>query len=305
MDAVLTAVKADLNNVLNAGRYILASFFVLAVFFNYIGLLSRGVNWAEVILRLVIGLVLLQNYTWMMDTTRDIVVSVDEMINPNHDFVTQYSIMSDNVQKRHTESIQRGIIAKVVNAFGWPTLHTLVMNLSFIFYGIIARVMEAVRYSLVGVLYKLGPVLIPFILFQSTGQVIKGWFSSYVSVLCWPILWHIILGIAVTLSGNNPSLEQFACINFAVCFVLILSPLIVNSLVAGIGTGSVGSLAGALSTRSVVDSMTKIGQAGLVVAGAKVVQPLVDKVLGNKSPTTTAGKFKDVMLGDQGKGAKS
>ena len=100
MDLVLTAVKADLNNILNAGHYMLASFFVLAVFFNFVGIMSRNVNWAEVVLRLVIGLILLQNYIWIMDTTRNIVVSVDEMINPNQDFVSQYAAMSDNFHKQ-------------------------------------------------------------------------------------------------------------------------------------------------------------------------------------------------------------
>ena len=302
MDLVLSAVKADLNNVLNTGRYMLVSFFLVAVFVNYVGILSHHVNWGNVILRLAVGFILLQNYVWIMDTTRNIVTNVDEMINPNQDFVSQYSIMSDNVQKRHQDSIQRGILSRVSNAFGWPTWHTIVVNLSFIFYAIIAKIMETVRYSMTAVLYKLGPALIPLVLFQSTAMVIRGWFTHYVSVLCWPILWHIVLGIAVSLSNNSPGIEQFASINFAVCFILIFSPLMVNSLVSGIGAGSTSALAGIVSSKSATNFMTTAGQVGVAVAASKIVRPLIQRLPG--SPTTATGKFKDFMLGEKVKGAK-
>lgn len=303
MDLVLTAVKTDLNNVLNAGRYMLASFFVLAVFFNYIGLLSKGVNWAEVILRLVIGLILLQNYTWMMDTTRNIVISVDEMVSPNQDFVAQYAAMSDNFHKQQKETSQPNIIDQAKNFFFLAPMHNIVINISFIFYAIVAKVMEAVRYSLVAILYKLGPVLIPLILFQSTGEVIRGWFTNYVSVLCWPILWHIVLGVAVSLSGSVHTIEQFACTNFAVCFVVLFSPLIVNSIIAGIGVGSSSALAGVMSSKSATNFVGAAGQIGMAVAASKVIGPLIQRL--PSSPTTTAGKFKDFMLGNKSKGAKS
>lgn len=302
MDLVLTAVKSDLNNILNAGHYMLASFFVLAVFFNFIGIMSKSVNWAEVILRLIIGLILLQNYVWIMDTTRNIVVSVDEMINPNQDFVSQYAAMSDNFQKQQQEQTRPSIIEQAKYIFFKAPIHNIIINLSFIFYALIAKVMEAVRYSLIAILYKLGPALIPFIVFQSTGGVIKGWFSSYVSILCWPILWHVVLGIAVSVSGNVHSIEQFACANFAVCFVLVFTPLIINSLIAGIGAGSSGAFAGFMSSTSAANLMTSVGQMGVAVAASKIISPAIKMI--PSSPTTTAGKFKDFMLGDKGKGVR-
>ncbi len=303
MDLILAAVKTDLNNVLNAGQYMLASFFLLAVFFNYAGLASRSVNWADVILRLVIGFILLQNYVWIMDTTRNIVISVDEMINPNQDWWSQYAAMSDNIWKLHEASSRPSIVSQIKFMFSSAIFHNLIINFSFFFYGAIAKVMEAVRYSLIAILYKLGPALIPFVLFKSMGNVVKGWFTSYVSILCWPILWHIALGVAVSVSASNHSIEQFACINFAVCFVLVFTPLITNGLVAGMGVGSSSVLAGVMSSRSALNFMNTAGQVGLAVAAARVVGPLIQKFPG--SPTTTAGKFKDLMLGDKNKGAKS
>jgi type IV secretory pathway VirB6-like protein len=137
------------------------------------------------------------------------------MVNPNQDYVSQYAQISNNAHQQHEASIQQGILSQAVNTlFGWFSLHTLIMNLSFIFYSIMSKVMEAVRYTMTAILYKLGPVLIPLILFQSTIHMVKGWFVSYVSVLCWPILWHIVLAMAVTISGNNPTLEQFAFFSF-------------------------------------------------------------------------------------------
>ena len=193
MEQVLLAVKADLNNSLNAGQYMLVSFFIVAVFTNYIGILSHEVNWGQVILRLAVGFILLQNYTWIMDTTRTIIVSVDEMVNPGQDFAGQYAIMSQNVWKLHESSSQPSIISQIKFFFSSAVFHNLVIALSFMLYALLAKVMEAVRYSMVSILYKMGPVLIPLILFQSTAQIVKGWFTSYVSVLCWPILWHIVL----------------------------------------------------------------------------------------------------------------
>ena len=301
MDLVLFAVKTDLANVLNAGQYMLLSLFGLAVLMNFLNILKYNVNWADVILRLVLGLILLQNYAWVMDTTRDIVVGVDEMVNPNQDFVSQYAVMSQNMQKKHEDTTSQSILSQVTNAvisFGRYTFRNLIINLSFIFYALISKVMEAVRYCLIAILYKLGPVFIPFVLFQSTGNVVKGWFTSYVSVLCWPILWHIALSIAVSFGNQlmtTGGVEQFACLNLAVCFVLIFSPFIINSLAAGVGAGSSGALAGIMSSNTVINSMRGVGQAGIMYGGV---------ALTGKTPTTTSGKFRDFMLGDEDKGEK-
>ena len=298
MEQVLLAVKADLNNSLNAGRYLLASFFLVAVFINYVGLLSRNVNWAEVVVRLAIGFVLLQNYTWIMDTSRNIVISVDEMVNPNQDFASQYAAMSDNNWKLHQASSQPSIISNIKFMFSSAIFHNFIINVSFAFYYVLAKVMEAVRYSMVSILYKMGPVLIPLILFGSGAKIVKGWFTSYVSVLCWPILWHIALGVAVSLSAVNHSVEQFACINFAVCFILLISPLIVNSIVAGMGVGSASALGGIMSSRGAVNFMQTAAGVGVALAAAKVVGPLMERFMPSKTPTTADGKFKDAMLGD-------
>ena len=295
MDLILLAVKADLNNVLNVGQYMLLSLFGVAVFMNFLNILKYHINWADVILRLVVGLVLIQNYPWVMDTTRNIVVGVDEMVNPNHDFVSQYSLMSQNMQKEHEKTTIQSVVSNFTpGGFVRNILRNWIINFSFMFYAIISKVMEAVRYCLVVILYKLGPVLIPLILFQSTASVVKGWFTSYVSALCWPILWHLILGIAVILGQQAGSswqgLEQFACLNFAICFVLIFSPFIINSLAAGVGTGSSAAMAGVMSSSAVTKFVTKMGSAGIAAGGMAA--------LGGRTPTTSSGRFRDTMLGD-------
>ncbi|MBF0490206.1 MAG: type IV secretion system protein [Candidatus Omnitrophica bacterium] len=298
MDLVISVIKVDLGNCLNAGRYMLVSLFILAVFIRYVGLLSHHVNWADVILRLVIGFILLQNYVWIMDTTRNMVCGVDQMITPEQDFVNQYANMSQTMQTKNENTTNQSILTQVANAvvnFGRYTIRNLIINLSFIFYALFAKVMEAIRYSMVAILYKTGPVLIPLLLFESTANVVKGWYTSYVSVLCWPILWHIILSIAVSLGNQimtNGGLEQFACLNFAVCFVLIFSPFIINSFVAGLGVGSSSGLAGMMSSTATGNLMTSTGHAGLKTTAFIIA----DKFL--KTPTTSSGKFKDYMLGD-------
>ncbi len=303
MDIVLAAIKTDLSSVLDAGRYLLTGLFILAVFNSYVGILSKTVNWTDVILRLVIGFVLLQNYVWVMDTTRDIVIGIDQMVNPEQSTINQYAQMNDNMQKQYEANTQRSLVEQV-KTFFFGHLHTLVVNLSFIFYAVISKIMEAIRYSLVGILYKLGPILIPLILFTSTDKVLKGWYTHYVSVLCWPILWHIALSVAVALSeqvgATGQGIEQFACLNFAVCFVLILSPMIVSSLVAGVGMGGAASMIGFMATNALFgagrQSLRQLsgGANGNNKYSPQVLPPSAYQSTG--TPTVMGGKFKDVML---------
>ncbi len=299
MDTVITAVKADLTNIINAGQYMLLSLFILAVVVNYIGILTHQVNWADVILRLVIGVILLQNYVWVMDTTRTIITSVDQMVNPNQDFVSQYAQMSNNFWQQQQAATQPSIISQIKIYFSSAIFHNFIINVSFILYAIIANIMEAVRYCLAAIMYKLGPVLISLILFKTTDKVVKGWFTSYVAILSWPILWHIALGIAVDVSNTNSSIEQFACINFSVCFVLIFTPLIINSLIAGIGTGSSSAVAGIMSSNTALGVLATAGHTGVSTAASKFVSPLLHKFFpSNQTPTTTDNNFKKFMLGD-------
>ncbi|MBI3601515.1 MAG: type IV secretion system protein [Candidatus Omnitrophica bacterium] len=302
MDLVLSVVKTDLANALNAGRYMLASLFMLAVFVRYAGILSHHVSWADVIVRLVVGFVLLQNYTWIMDTTRNIVAGVDQTINPQQDFVSQYASMSQTMQTKNENTTNQSILGQIANAtvnFFRYTLRNLVINLSFIFYALVSKIMEAVRYSMAAILYKTGPVIIPLVLFESTGRVVKGWFTSYVSVLCWPILWHIVLSIAVAIGSQimtNGGLEQFAALNFAVCFVLVFSPFIINSFVSGVGAGSSAGLAGLMSSSATTNLLNQTGLAGFKTATGFIDDRFM------KNPTTSSGKFKDTMLGDNNSG---
>jgi hypothetical protein len=298
MDLVIQAVKNNLPNILNTGQIMLTSMFVLAVFVRYVGILSHHVNWADVIIRLVIGFVLLQNYTTIMDTTRDIVSSIDRTVNPTQDYVTQYAQMSQTMESQNVNTTRQSILQQVTNAvvsFGRYTLRNLIINLSFILYAVISNIMESIRYCTTAILYQLGPVIIPFILFESTGRVVKGWFTSYVSVLSWPILWHIVLQIAVTVGQQIPTnggLEQFACLNLAVCFVLIFSPFIINSLVAGVGAGSSAALSGLVSTNTAGNAALSGGNAGFKLAAAFVGERFI------RNSTILPGNFKKFMLGD-------
>ena len=304
MDLVISVIKADLNNALNAGRVMLVSFFVLAVFIRYIGILSHHANWADVIVRLVIGFVLLQNYTWIMDTTRTVISDVDQTVNPEQDYVTQYANMSQTMQTKNENTTSQSILTQITTAvtnFGRYTLRNLIINLSFIFYGLISKIMEAIRYSMAGILYKTGPVLIPLILFESTGRVVKGWYTSYISVLCWPILWHITLSIAVNIGNqimSNGGVEQFASLNFAVCFVLIFAPFIINSFIAGVGSGSASGLAGLMSSNTTTGLVASTGQAGFKLTGGFINDKFT------KNATTSSGPFKDTMMGGNGGGDK-
>ncbi|MCA9408627.1 MAG: hypothetical protein KC733_08050, partial [Candidatus Omnitrophica bacterium] len=240
MDFILDAIRGDLTGTLIIGRTLLGAFFVLACFFMYLGIFtSKNANWSGLLFRLVLGFVLLQNYSLVMDSVKDIIVAVDSTVNPSTTGAEQYMVISENMQKLYEENQPKGFSLAV---FGKKTLHNLTINVSFIFYSIVSNVMQAIRYTITGIIYKIGPLLIPFIVFKSTIKIIEGWFRSYVAVLSWPILWHIVLSIAVTMSGSIDlsldGVEKFVMLNFAVCFVLIFSPMIVSSLISGAGIGA-------------------------------------------------------------------
>ena len=110
-------------------------------------------------MRLVIGVILLQNYVWLMDTARTIVTSVDQMVNPNQDFVSQYAQMSNNFWQQQQAATQPSIISAIKNYFSSAIFHNLIINISFILYAIVANIMEQIRESWVAIMYKLGPFL--------------------------------------------------------------------------------------------------------------------------------------------------
>ena len=296
MDFIIDVINSDMAGIIQLGRFLIGGFFIIASFITYLGVFQNKANWTGLILRLVIGFVLLQNYIWIMETTRDIVHGIDLKISPSQNATEQYVTMCDNIHAIFTKNQQKGFFPAI---FGKKTLYNLTINLSFIFYSIVSNVMESVRYSIVAVVYKLGPILIPLILFDSTKKVLQGWFTSYVSVLSWPILWHVVLAVVVSLSGQiSPTLdgiEKFAMMNFAVCFVLIYSPMIVSSLAAGIGTGVAISLA----SMGAVNKVTEGIRGGGRIAGGGFAQgvdgasgALVTRNYWNILPSALGGGIK-------------
>ncbi|HOY09012.1 MAG TPA: type IV secretion system protein [Candidatus Omnitrophota bacterium] len=271
MDFIIGVINSDLAGIIQLGQFLLGGFFVLACFVTYLGVFQNKANWSGLIVRLVIGFFLLQNYILVMETTRDIVAGIDLKISPDQNATNQYVNMCENMQKIYEDNQQKGFSLAV---FGTKTLHNFTINLSFIFYSIVSNVMDSVRTAIVAIIYKLGPILMPLILFDSTKKILQGWFTSYVSVLSWPILWHVVLTITVALSGQiSPTLdgiEKFAMMNFAVCFVLIYSPLIVSGLVAGIGVGAAASLA----SMGAVNKVSEGVRGSSRIAGGGVAQGL-------------------------------
>lgn len=298
MDFILDTIRSDLTGILTVGRTLLGSFFILACFFMYLGIFaSKQANWSSLLLRLVLGFVLLQNYALVMDTVKDIIVAVDSTINPSSNAADQYLVMSQQMQELYEQNQQQGFSLAL---FGKKTLYNLTVNISFIFYSIVSNVMQAIRYTLAGIIYKLGPLLIPFIVFKSTVRIIEGWFRSYVAVISWPILWHIVLSIAVTLSANIDlsvdGIEKFVMLNFAVCFVLIFTPMIITGLISG--AGIIGA-AGSIAAWGAINQLSRYGQMGgravtrSLAGGADAAAgAAMDGKYGSIIPKALSGGFK-------------
>ena len=281
MGEIMAAVSTEIADMLVLGRWLLAAFFSLAVLFTYIGLFQNKNGFSRLILSLVIGFVMLQSYVWMMEHTRQIIDGVSYRINGTENYLEEYLNMGALVQEAHEGKVEGGLISKTMDAvanFGKETIHNFVVSSSFIFFSIVTKIMSSIRGCLVGILYLLGPILIPFILFDTTRKILRGWFTSYVGCLSWPILWNLTLKLAVAYAqkfsieeGAVPldSLEPFVALNFAVGFVVVFSPMIVTSLAHGVGAGAAASLAGAFATNNAVNVVSKgFGVAGRTMQGA-------------------------------------
>jgi len=299
-DSLINIIKADLNTSIETGEILLFGLFPLAVLFTLLAVFANKANWSSLILRVIIGIAMIQSYTWIMDMTRDLVVGVNDKIVPVQDFVEQYQQIVENFRTYYENNQQKGFLNQL-KEFGKNSITNLVINLSFIFYGIASYVMNTVRFIIAGFLYKIGPALIPFLLFRSTVKVVAGWYTSYVAVLLWPIIWQITLAIAVTISANiaetGDGLMNFISINFAVSAMLIFAPMIVTALAAGYGVGAVASFAGVLATTKAFDTLQQglkagvSGSSGAITAGGTKMF----NTSGITQASSAGGRFVNLM----------
>ena len=285
-DIIISIVKTHLDTVIHLGGTLLLSFLPLAILITYLGVMRNRASWADLFLRVVIGFIILQNYEYWMDSIRNIVVDIINTVTPN-DFVNEYMKLVDDFQQKYAEQ-QAANPWEAIQNFLKHSVTTFVINLSFLFYSIATFVMNTVRYVFAALLYKIGPLLVPFILFQSTGKIIGGWLTSYISVLFWPLLWRIMLSIAVD-QGHNidftaDGLSTFVVFNLAVAVMIVFSPLIMTSISAGLGVGFVSSLTGAMATRGTFDVLRQTGEMG--IKGTAGTINAVGKSIDNKSEET-------------------
>lgn len=252
MDIIIDTIKQDIGTVITVGQQLAGFFFLLACLFNYIVTLQGKSSWTRLITSLVIVFVMLHHYVWIMDSTKLIVDGVRSEVTSNQNFVTQYQDMVERFQEVYEDNEGTHFVAGIsIERISQKMLHNLIVNLSFIFYGLISFIMNALRADLIGILWMLGPLLIPFLLFQSTMKIVGGWYTGLISIYLWPLVWQITLGIAVAQSGNiqvnGQGLIEFISLNFATCAMLIMAPLLISSLAAGAGAGFVGSIASAVT----------------------------------------------------------
>lgn len=296
-ELIINIIKSNLDIVLGAGRGLLLGFLPLAIIITYLGVLRNKSSWLDFFLRVVICFIILGNYEDWMDTIRNISVSIINTVTPN-DFVSQYKSIVESFQQKYAEQLASNPLEAIQN-FIKNSATTLLINLSFLFYSIATFVMNTVRYVFAALLYKIGPLLVPFILFSSTVRVFGGWLTSYISVLFWPLLWRIMLSIAVDQGKHIQQLEldglmTFVAFNMAVAGMIVFSPVILTSIAAGLGAGIAGSLAGAFATKGAFDILSRSGQgtiqgtAGAISGVARSVQGIVGQEM---APLALGGIF--------------
>ena len=302
-DNIIGIIKKTIAIDIDTGETLLLKLLPLAILVTYVAVMHRKSNWESLFLRLVIGFVILGGYEFWMDSIRDISVSIINRVSPD-DFITQYTQMVDAFQQKFAENQTGNFFERLGQGLQYLSTN-IIINLSFLFYSIATYVMNTVRFLLASFLYKIGPLLVPFILFPSTIKIIGGWITSYISVLFWPLLWRIMLSIAVEQGGGipltNEGLMTFVAFNMAVAAMIIFSPMIITSLAAGIGTGVAASFAGAFATKGAFDVLKRTGKigfkgtAGAVSGVGKSGLNLTQGAVGFTAATTIGGSIKNVM----------
>lgn len=297
-DIVIGIIKSNLGIVLATGRDLLLGFLPLAIIITYLGVLRNKASWVDLFLRVVICFIILGNYEIWMDSIRNISVSIINTVTPK-DFVSEYKDIVESFQQKYAEQQSTNLWQAIQNAIK-NSATTLLINLSFLFYSIATFVMNTVRYVFAALLYKIGPLLVPFILFSSTVRVFGGWLTSYISVLFWPLLWRIMMSIAVDQGHNIPltaeGILSFTAFNLAVAGMIVFSPVIITSIAAGLGAGIAGSLAGAFATRGAFDIFSRVGQGTALGTSGAIggVAKSVQGIMGQEMPPLTFG---GVLLG--------
>ncbi|MCA9404743.1 MAG: hypothetical protein KC897_13220, partial [Candidatus Omnitrophica bacterium] len=97
-DTLINVVKSDLTVSYGVGYILLSGLFPLSAFLTYIGAFKQQVNWSWLIVRLVIGFVLLDQYEFILDTTRLLVQGLHQALGLHTDYVAQYQRILEQFQ---------------------------------------------------------------------------------------------------------------------------------------------------------------------------------------------------------------
>ncbi len=239
MEVILNFAKQDIEHVIGLGKTLAGGFLVLACLLNYIATVQGKANWPALMVSFVMAIFILHNYVGIMDTTVELIAIVNQEVNKKDTYLSSYIKMVDDFRSVYEQNQKEKFS---IFDIGYKLLHNLITNLSFMFYGAVIYIMKFVREHLLGIMFRLGPLVIPFMVFNNTKKVPIGWYASFVSVCLWPLVWQLVLTYAVEqasqidLSFNN--IVHFVNLNFVVCILVVLTPVLVSSLVAGVGIGA-------------------------------------------------------------------
>ena len=99
MEAILDTIRPELGGVIAIGFHLAGFFFLLACLFNYVVTLQGKANWTRLLTNLVIVFILLSQYVWIMDISKELVEGVQAEVTSNKTYLTQYVEMVDNFRE--------------------------------------------------------------------------------------------------------------------------------------------------------------------------------------------------------------
>ena len=297
MDNFFNILKTDMISVVKLAQYLIVAFFPIACFLQYHKVFVGQTNYRVLLVRTVVIFMILTNYVSFMELNKDIIAGVTKKITNGQNNAILYSQMLTKAEQKQRENQkqEKKSFLKSLGNFGVGnfTIQNVIVTTCFYFYRIVTRVMGVVQKTMIGILYKLGPLLLLFLLFDKTIAVVIGWYRSYLCTLSWPLLWSIILSLAVTISKNynisGVGFELFIAVNFAVCWVIIFTPMIINNLVSGAGIGTAASIAGGMASKMTANALQRT--AGVMTqSGAGTIR-------GGLKPMISSGSSSGVKMG--------
>ena len=232
----------ELRNI----AYLLIALFgitaIVIAFFRFFNL--QSFDFYQIIVRVAIVFILLAAYPVIINSIYGLIDGICNVIYKG-DIVDAISTVIKNSMLAE-QKMEKGVAKQAGKLGAWVLQFIAAMGGTFLS-GCIT-VMGIIRLFAMCILYVIGVIAIPLIIFPQASRVAKGWFIAIIEVGCWAILWKLVLVLfeifqPYDIKGAADFLTV-ALYYITIGCVMLWTPKLISSLGRGIGIGESMSMAG-------------------------------------------------------------